>query len=145
MRGFVYPARLSPEDGGRFTVQFVDLPEAITFGEDRQDALVQAADCLEEAIAGRVSKGKEIPVPSKAGGREVMIALSGWMAAKASLCLAMREAGVSQVELARRLGVDEKEVRRMLSPRHQTKLARIEQALAALGKHLVVSLDSEAA
>jgi antitoxin HicB len=67
------------------------------------------------------------------------------MAAKASLYLAMREAGITRVLLARRLGVDEKEVRRMLNPRHPTKLPRIEQALSSLGKRLVVSLETEAA
>ena len=67
------------------------------------------------------------------------------MAAKASLYLTMREQGVSRSELARRLAIDEKEVRRMLDPLHATKLPRIEQALAALGCRLVVSLESVAA
>ena len=58
---------------------------------------------------------------------------------------AMREAGITKKELAGRLGVDEKEVRRMLNPRHPTKLPRIEEALALLGRRLVVSLDTEAA
>ena len=67
------------------------------------------------------------------------------MAAKASLYLALRDAGISRTQLARRLGVDEKEVWRMLNPRHPTKLPRIEHALAALGRRLVVSLETEAA
>jgi len=62
------------------------------------------------------------------------------MSAKAALYIAVRETGISKSELARRLGVDEKEIRRMLSPRHQTKLLRIEQALSALGYQLSVSL-----
>jgi antitoxin HicB len=62
------------------------------------------------------------------------------MSAKAALYIAVRETGISKSELARRLGVDEKEIRRMLSPRHQTKLPRIEQALSALGYQLSVSL-----
>lgn len=51
----------------------------------------------------------------------------------------------TRAQLARGLGLDEKEVRRMLSPRRPTKLLRIEQALAALGRHLVLSLETEAA
>ena len=46
--------------------------------------------------------------------------------------------------LAARLECDEKEVRRMLDPRHPTKLPRIEQALVALGKRLVVSVEDAA-
>ena len=66
------------------------------------------------------------------------------MAAKAWFYLALRDAGSTRAQLARRLGLDEKEVRRMLNPRHPTKLPRIEQALAALGRRLVVSLETEA-
>ena len=65
MRSFVYPANLSPEKGGGFTVQFPDLPEAITSGKDRADARLQAADCLEEAIAGRIADGLGVPVPNE--------------------------------------------------------------------------------
>jgi len=66
------------------------------------------------------------------------------MSAKAALYIAVSEEGTSKSELARRLGVDEKEIRRMLSPRHQTKLARIEEALGLLGRRLVVSMKKAA-
>jgi predicted RNase H-like HicB family nuclease len=56
-----YPAALIPEKRGGFRVHFPDLPEAITSGDDRAEALAQAADCLDEAIAGRISDGLEIP------------------------------------------------------------------------------------
>ena len=100
---------------------------------------------MEEAIAGRIADGLEIPQPTRAKRGHVLIALSGSMAAKASLYLALRDARMSRTQLARRLGVDEKEVRRMLNPRHPTKLPRIEEALAILGRRLVVSLETEAA
>jgi antitoxin HicB len=66
------------------------------------------------------------------------------MAAKASLYLAMHSSETSNVKLAKLMGCDEKEVRRMLSPRHQTKIARIQEALRLLGKRLLVSLDDAA-
>jgi antitoxin HicB len=66
------------------------------------------------------------------------------MAAKAALYLAMGEAGMTNVQLARKLGCDEKEVRRMLDPRHPTKLPRIEEALDVFGKRLVVSVEAAA-
>ena len=87
MWSFNYPAELQPEEGGQRTVRFVDLPEAITSGEEGQDALRQAADCLEEAIAGRIADGLDLPQPSpsppssttttrvsKTGGRDDFIA-----------------------------------------------------------------------
>jgi antitoxin HicB len=144
MHNFVYPAKLTPERGSEFTVQFRDLPEAITFGENRAEALAQAADCLAEAIAGRISDGLDIPHPSAPRRQEALIALPAPMAAKAALCLAIRETGLSNIAVARRLGLDEKEIRRMLDPRHATRLSRIQDVLARLGKRLVVSLDSAA-
>ena len=70
-----------------------------------------------------------------------LIPLAAPMAAKAALYLALMEAAMSNVQLARKLGCDEREVRRMLNPRHPTKLPRIKEALEALGKRLVVSVE----
>ena len=145
MRRFQYPVALTRQREGGFMVRFADLPEAITSGADRQEALAQAADCLEEALAGRIADGMGIPEPSTPRGKQVLVAVPAPTAAKAALYLAMKEAGIKNTELARRLGCDEKEVRRMLDPRHPTKLPRIEQALEALGKRLVVSMEEEAA
>ena len=144
MRNFVYPANLSPEKGGGFTVQFSDLPEAITSGVDRQDALRQAADCLEEAIAARIADGLDLPAPAAARGKQCLVVLPAPMAAKAALYLAIQEAGVSNSQLGRKLGMDEKEIRRMLDPKHATKLSRIQSVLDTLGKRLVVGLDNAA-
>lgn len=143
MRHFAYPASLIPERNG-LTVRFPDLPEAITSGRDRSDALRQAADCLDEAIAGRISDNLEIPEPSSPRKKEVLVPLPAPMAAKAALYLAMKAAHVSNCELARRLGLDEREIRRMLDPRHATRLARIQTVLEALGKRLVVGVDNAA-
>jgi putative transposase len=44
--------------------------------------------------------------------------------------------------LAQQLGVDEKEVRRLLDPHYASKLPRIAQAVAALGKRLVIGLEA---
>jgi antitoxin HicB len=67
------------------------------------------------------------------------------MAAKAALYLAMRDSKITRTELARRLMCDEKEVRRMLDPRHATKLATIARALQILGKRLIIVMGEEAA
>lgn len=145
MRTFTYPARFERGDkSGILVITFRDVPEAITQGNGKRDALWQAADCLEEAIAGRIAGGREIPKASRAARGERLIPVPAPMAAKAALYLAMREAGMTNVQLARRIGRDEKEVRRMLDPRHPTKLPRIKEALEVLGKRLVVSVEQAA-
>ncbi len=145
MLSFSYPATLSPERQGGYTVRFHDLPEAITHGNDKREAVEQAADCLEEAIANRIVMRMEIPAPSPARRRQALVPVPAPTAAKAALYLAMKETGVSNTVLARRLGCDEKEIRRMLSPRHATKLPRIQAALQVLGWRLVVAMEEQAA
>jgi antitoxin HicB len=43
------------------------------------------------------------------------------MATKPALSIALRETGTSQSALARKLDLDEKEVRRLLDPHHASK------------------------
>ena len=135
---FTYPARLRPDSTGELIVSFRDLPECLTSGAGETQALAEAADALEEAIAGRIDDAERIPVPSARRSGEHHVAVPAGTAAKAALALALRESGLSRVTLAQRLGVDEKAVRRMLDPRHRTAVHRIEAALRVLGQELVI-------
>jgi antitoxin HicB len=137
MLEFVYPARFKPDtlDGG-FVVTFRDLPEAITQGDTRETCLEEAGGALQAALEARIIDGLDIPPPTKAKRGEHLIAVPVQTALKTALYLAMRESGISRVELARKLRIDEKEARRMLDPYHATKAERLEQALAVFGKHV---------
>ena len=140
-----YPASFLPEEGGRgYHVRFPDLPEALTGGDDLQDTLAQAEDCLAEAIAGRIACGDGIPPPSNPRRGQRVIGVPLYLAPKLALYLAMRERGMRNTELARRLGVSETVVRRMLNPKHDTKPEKIRAALAALGKRIVVTFEDAA-
>jgi antitoxin HicB len=140
-----YPASFLRERNGKgFHVRFPDLPEALTGAEDLGDTFAQAADCLAEAIAGRIVRGDEIPTPSepKRGQRRIGVPL--YLAPKLALYLVMRERDMRNTELAKRLGVSETVVRRMLDPKHDTKPEKIQSALAALGKRIVVRFEDAA-
>ena len=140
-----FAARVLPEEDGKgFHVRFRDLPEALTGGDDLADTLVQAADCLAEAIAGRIARGEAIPRPSKPKRGERLVSVPLYLAPKLALYLAMREQRVRKTQLAKRLGVSETVVRRMLDPKHDTKPERIQAALAALGKRIVVVFEDAA-
>ena len=144
MDEFAYPAKITPDEGGTLMVRFRDLPEAITSGADPADAIEQAADCLQEALAGRLVRRDPIPRPSKPRHGERRIPVAMYLAPKLALFTAMTESGVSNSELARRLGVTEIVVRRMLNPKHETKAGKIEAALRALGKEAVVHVGDAA-
>ena len=135
---FRYPARLQPDDSGELVVSFRDLPECLTSGVDEAAALMEARDALEEAIAGRLDDGEPIPAPSMQRAGEQLIAVPPDMAAKAAFAIALRDSGLSRVAFARRLGVNEKVVRRMLDPHHHTAANRLHKALRMLGQELIV-------
>src|ERR1035441_6950436 len=85
MEQFAYPAQITPDEGGGFMVRFRDLPEAITSGQDRADAIEQAADCLQEALAGRLVRRGPIPEASKARRGDRMIPVAMYLAPKLAL------------------------------------------------------------
>ncbi len=44
-----YPVDIIDSTQG-FTIQFVDVPEAITYGETLEEALENAVDCIDTAV-----------------------------------------------------------------------------------------------
>ena len=69
-----------------------------------------------------------------------MIPVPPLVAAKLALYGAMREQGISAVELAQRLGVAEKVVHALLHLKRRTYLGQLERALAELGVRLEVTV-----
>ena len=135
---FIYPAQLQRTGVDEIVVSFRDLPECLTSGADETEALAEAADALEEAIAGRIGDLDPIPEPSTCQPGEYLVSVPTDTAVKAALAMALRETGTTRVALAARLGIDEKAVRRMLDPRHRSSANRIHEAVRALGRELVI-------
>lgn len=137
---FVYPARLLESADDEVVVSFRDVPWCHTSGADLSEALAEAEDALEEAIAGCINHNEAIPMPSQPRPGEVLVPLPAEMAAKAALALAFRESGLTRVALAARLGVDDRVVRRMLDPRHRTSVNRLNDALRVFGREAVLEV-----
>jgi antitoxin HicB len=135
-----YPAILTPDSDGGFTVTFRDVPEAITEAETRDEALLRAEDALESALAMYIAANEPLPAPSQAEPREELVPLSALGMAKAALYDAMREQGVGRAELARRLRWHLPQVARVLDLRHASRMEQVEAALAALGLRLIIDV-----
>jgi antitoxin HicB len=135
-----YPAILTPDPDCGSTVTFRDVPEAITEGDTREEALLRAEDALESALAMYIAAKEPLPVPSNAEAGEEMVPLSALGMAKTALCDAMRGQDVGRAELARRLRWHLPQVNRVLDPRHASRMEHVEVALAALGFRLVVDV-----
>lgn len=144
MFSFSYPATFRTDEDGRPFVSFPDFPPAHTDGKDSKEAMEEAIDCLGSVLAHYITERREIPAPSKAKRGQHMVSVPFWIAGKLALYLAMREKGISNSEVARRIGIRETVVRRMLDPDHATKSEKLQAALEVLGKRMVVTVEDAA-
>jgi antitoxin HicB len=133
-----FPANFEAAEEGGFVITFPDIPEAITQGEDIEDAKVHAADVLESALDWYLESGRPIPAPSKLKRGQHLIELPASLSAKVLLVNEMNAQKVRPAELARRLQVTPQEVTRLINPRHKSKIDGIALALKALGKTLEI-------
>jgi antitoxin HicB len=76
-----YPADLTEEPEGEFTVTFPDVPEAITYGRDRERTLSEAEAALASALSFYTEEGQGFPRRSPAAGRP-LVHISSQAAAK---------------------------------------------------------------
>lgn len=136
-----YPATLTPDED-TLLVTFPDIPEAVTFGADADEALAYAVGALETMIAARIDDREDVPVPSAPAEGQHLVRLPALTAAKVLLYQEMRAQGVRKAELARRLNWHMPQVDRLLDLNHASRLDQLEAALAALGKRLEVALEA---
>src|SRR5438094_1588969 len=109
-----YPVKLTPDDNGTILVAAPDLPEVSTFGEDRADALVRAADAIATALQGRISARQRIPAPSPLRRGQHLVRLPTIVAAKLELHRAIIETKTRRTDLAKKLGIPAAQVGRLL-------------------------------
>ena len=140
---YAYPYDLTPQPEGGFTVTFPDVPEAVTQGEDEDEdeAAAMAEDALVTALSFYTDNAERLPRPSPARGRPLAY-VPPLVAAKLALHDAMLTAEVSNVALARQLGTDEKTVRRLRDPLHQSRINQVDAALRVLGKRLGIVIEA---
>jgi antitoxin HicB len=141
MRSYIYRALCEAGDRrGNIVVTFPDVPEVVTHGRGEADARAMAEEALGLGLLSYLVRGKRLPKPRAKGRNLVDIAVAPDVAAKLAVLESFTAAGITKSELARRIGKDEKEVRRILDPKHPTKLPALTAALRALGKRLVVGV-----
>ena len=131
-----YPIVLTPDSNGTLLVTFPDVPEAISVGEDEEDARIQALDALEAAFEIYFAQKRPIPMPSRARRGQPVVTLPALVATKVLLANEMVQQNVRKAELARRLNVNQVQVDRLLNLNHSSRLDMVESAFAALGKRL---------
>ena len=141
---FRYPVKLSKDSNDTILVDVPDIPEAHTFGDDQEEALLHAADAIESALMLYIDDRRAIPQPSKPKRGMKLVTLPALTEAKLALYTTMRAGRISKAELARRLNCHLPQVDRLLDLGHASRLDQLEAAFRALGKQLSVQI-SEAA
>ncbi len=132
-----YPVNLR-RSGKFIVVSFPDIPEAHTQGVDRSEALEMAQEALETALEFYFEDNRPVPAPSAPKRGQPVVELAPSLTAKVLLLNEMLRQKVRPVDLARRIGTTRQEVTRLTDLKHATKIDRIDAALRALGKRLVV-------
>jgi antitoxin HicB len=146
MQNFMYRARVESGDRpGWFVVTFPDVPEAITDGKGMARAVRNAEEALGLALLSYLDRDLPLPKPKARASGLVPVTIEPDVGAKLALLDAVRERGLSKSAFARLIDRDEKEARRILDPRHPTKLATLADALRKLGKRLVIGVQEERA
>jgi antitoxin HicB len=142
---YQYPVRLKADTNGTLLVTFPDVPEAITFGENRADAMIRAAEALEAALSFYMDARREIPRPKQAHSRKTpVVSLPALTEAKLALYELMRTNRVRKAELARRLSCGKSQVDRLLDLNHASRLDQLEAAFHALNKRMYVVIGDAA-
>lgn len=126
-------------EGGWFA-SFPQIPEALTCGDTREEALHMAEDALVTALDFYFEDEREIPLPAALKTGDDFVQLPASVTAKVLLLNEMLKSGTSQAELARKLNTRPQEVTRIVKLDHSTKIDTIADALSALGLQLVLSV-----
>lgn len=135
-----YPVTLAKDENGTVLVRFPDVPEAITYGDTKEEALSRAVDALLTAFDAYMKDKRDIPAPS-ARRSSAIVEVPALDASKIQLYQTMRNERVTKSELGRRLNWHLPQVDRVLQVKHGSQLDQIAAAFSALGKRIRIDVS----
>ncbi len=132
---------LTPDDNGTYLVTCPALPEVTTFGETEAECVRNVGAAIEEALAARIVASQDIPIDAQtltpvSGSRILFASIPTLSELKLDLYRALRAAGVTRAELARRLDWNRNSVDRLFRLDHHSRLGQLEAAARALDLEL---------
>jgi len=139
-----YQVKLFKDTNGTIRVEVPAVPEANTFGDDREEALTRAVDAIESALMLYIDDRQDLPAGDATARSRTAVALPALTEVKLALYQSMRAARVGKAELARRLNCHLPQVDRLLDLRHASRLDQLEAAFRVLGKCLSVEIHEAA-
>ncbi len=139
-----YPVKLTRTSPSTVMAEFRDVPGAMTEAATEEAALYWAQDALLVMLSGVMDQRRPIPMPSKPKRTEKLVEVPPMPAMKLAIYQAMLETQVTQAALGEKMGIDARQVRRILDLDHNTRLDHLIRALQCLGKRLTVEIADAA-
>jgi antitoxin HicB len=141
MNPIAYPARFELQPEGGYFVQFLDLENAFTQGDDLSHAELMATEVLTLVLDDLLQEGKPIPLPTQGVIESTVHNIAPEPPVQSALMIHFARGDKSLAELARAMGTSWPAVARLENPRHWPNLRQLDKAARALGKKLVLSLE----
>lgn len=138
-----YLARLSRE--GKFTlVEFPDAPAAAVYAEPGENVAEVASEALWEWLSRELRHGEAPPRPAadetNRAGDDLRVRIDPQLAVRLQLRWARQDAGISQAQLAERVGVSRQQISLLESPDANLTLRTLDRVANALGLSVHIDL-----
>jgi len=133
-----YHAKVKRE-GRSWTAVFSDAPGCATCASSRRAVLVAAQEALEGWLEAHLVDGRAPPQP-RVEPRGVPVAVDPQLAMAVQLRWARQASGLTQAELARRVGVSQQQVAKLERPGANPSIATLRKVANALGVRLELDL-----
>ena len=140
MHDYRYRAILADDPDGGILVTFPDVPEAITSGETRANALRAGAEALGLALRGYLAEDLMLPDAVAVGADMVSPHADDLL--KIAFVETFRRSNLSTETFRDLSGLKPWQVEALLDPDHADSVADLETALAVLGQRLRLVVEA---
>lgn len=137
-----YAIRFEQDTAPGLAVYCRDLPLLNSYGDDKEHAISEAVDAIETTLSIYVDQRQSIPEASAPQPGEQVIHLPAVTVAKIVLWNEMMAQDMRKADLCRLLGVAQTQGDRLVDFLHTSKMEALENALAALGKRISISVEA---
>lgn len=139
-----YWAQITPE-GDRFLIEFPAAPGCQTFAEANEDVYAVASEAIEGWLEAHLVEGDAPPQPptdrpATTPGVFVPIHIPATLGVRLAIRWARQSLGLSQAELAKRVGVTRQQISQLESPDANLTLETLEKLAVGLGLQVDVAL-----
>ena len=125
------------KEGSEYIAQFPDMPNVVTCGFSRDEAIAMAKEALDGCLEADISKGNSIPRPSYRKGHPITVANH------IAVAMQLRElrGDQSQTDVAKKLGLSYQAYQRLENPRKSNPTIKtLERIAHVFGRELNVQI-----